>query len=428
MMGYYYLNRPYSDEYLEHHGILGMKWGDRNGPPYPLGRDDHTSRQKALAAKAGVKVGGDSGLGEDGGVRQFNSKKPLQRDHQKQNPTSGGLFNRDKNQNKSKSKTIEKAKQKAMDKEAAKHEKNKSKKGMDPRKKKAIAIGVGVTAGLIAAYAAYRIPKAKKMKENIDSETGLRLKDHAMSEVEDLAAVNKGRRGGLFDQLTAGYSNNCYLCTTTYELRRRGYDVSAKMAWGKNFDYADSIFDNVQHHYDEGNKLINAMNRGSFAYQEEFERNQKSAIDKFYSDAKQMGPNARGNLCVLWKPGGGHSIIWENDSQGKLHLLDAQTNQEYTDLFNDEMLKQSIPADYFRTDNLKLKKSDELKNAVQDNLALDSGLNEKQGAVATAGLSALAGMGVANYYYDNAPSTSKSKNSKSNKKGKNNANRRRSRK
>ena len=33
------------DDHLEHHGILGQKWGQRNGPPYPLNRspfDDYT--------------------------------------------------------------------------------------------------------------------------------------------------------------------------------------------------------------------------------------------------------------------------------------------------------------------------------------------------------------------------------------------------
>lgn len=34
-----------SDE-LWHHGILGMQWGHRNGPPYPLDSSNHSAREK----------------------------------------------------------------------------------------------------------------------------------------------------------------------------------------------------------------------------------------------------------------------------------------------------------------------------------------------------------------------------------------------
>lgn len=65
-------------EFLEHHQILGAKWGVMNGPPYPLGSGDHSSSEKAAAKEAGIKVGSDSGEGSIENVQKKKKKAPAQ--------------------------------------------------------------------------------------------------------------------------------------------------------------------------------------------------------------------------------------------------------------------------------------------------------------------------------------------------------------
>lgn len=40
------MRNDFSSNYLAHHGILGQKWGHKNGPPYPLDAGDHSSSEK----------------------------------------------------------------------------------------------------------------------------------------------------------------------------------------------------------------------------------------------------------------------------------------------------------------------------------------------------------------------------------------------
>lgn len=69
----YYGNNDYRDYLsIQHHGIMGMKWGKRNGPPYPLGASDHSASEK----KAGWRKSLNGGSGES--VKK-KAKKIIQR-------------------------------------------------------------------------------------------------------------------------------------------------------------------------------------------------------------------------------------------------------------------------------------------------------------------------------------------------------------
>ena len=70
---------------IAHHGILGMLWGKRNGPPYPLGEGDHSASEKKAGWKKSLDGGSGSGnTGGSNGQNQNNNQQPQQQNQRKE--------------------------------------------------------------------------------------------------------------------------------------------------------------------------------------------------------------------------------------------------------------------------------------------------------------------------------------------------------
>lgn len=166
---------------LEHHGIKGMHWGVKHGPPYPL--DDDVSKR---VRKSSITEGSKKKSSEE------TSNKKLK---------------------------------------------------LTDKQKKLIIAGAAVAATGLAVYGAYKIGALDKMRDFkkygslTDPITGLKRKAQVMSREKDLSFVNPG-----FPK-KKGSTINCTHCVTAYELRRRGYDVQATPAKvTKNFSIFGDCF------------------------------------------------------------------------------------------------------------------------------------------------------------------------------------------
>ena len=318
-----------NSDYLQHYGILGMRWGirrfqDKSGRLTAAGKkryDDDTSNgsPEKKSSKTSKEVG-DSFIEKKLGIK------------------------------------------------------------LSDKQKTAIKVGVGVAAVALAAYGGYRLYNSdvgkplrdqvdlflNRFNEGYDRETFKRsgkLTEHAKKDLstrdydsklrffkkareytpeEDLKAINEG----MF-QVSKGGSNNCGLCTTAYELRRRGYDVRANFAeQGRSVKTLSEFFKNADIQDDAA-----LANRTKSEWMAAIERR-----------LLRQGDGARGNFGGQYAMGGGHSIIYEV-SKGKVIFRDGQTGETYQSVR--EAIGNFVPgkSNYFRMDNLEIN-NDTIHNAV----------------------------------------------------------------
>lgn len=171
------------------------------------------------------------------------------------------------------------------------------------------------------SFALSKIPEIREktlhkdiMKSKLDPKTGLPLKNKEMTSKEDLKKVNPAFNPNFTTKNSEGTRNNCMLCTTAYDLRRRGFNVTA-IKTDRGFMNSD-----IKKWYPKVEEKKHIVPEG------------KAILSRDYTnqilDNLSKEQNSRGNLTLSWKNGGGHSIAYEVNN-GKVTLLDGQINKIY---------------------------------------------------------------------------------------------------
>lgn len=190
----------------------------------------------------------------------------------------------------------------------------------------------------------------KLLTEKVDKKTGLRIKSDPDSTFEDdMKTINMEHgynmfsEAGLLAELVAspkynekrdGYTQNCMLCTTAMDLKRKGYDVRA----GKSADGYEAK--ELKKWYKDPD-----IKKGSY----------KEVIEEL----KQLPEGAYGNFMCYWNMGGGHSMFFRIE-KGKVAIYDTQVNRKINNIdkvfgYYKSMIDKSPNRTYYlRTDNLEL--------------------------------------------------------------------------
>ena len=199
---------------------------------------------------------------------------------------------------------------------------------------------VTLTGGALWAKMREAAAERRKAREPVDPKTGLHLKQEWDKAPEfDVVNVNPG-----FTNLSDNTKNNCMLCTTAYDLRRRGYDVNAERI-SQGLDYND-----VKRYYPDA-EVRNITNASTT---KELNKKTRAALIS-------QGEGARGNLMVQWQGGaGGHSMAYEVHD-GDVKIYDAQTGAVKS---TEDVIQYTVSVSYARLDNVE-PDWDRIKEAVR---------------------------------------------------------------
>lgn len=259
-MNYYAVT--YSNS-LSHHGVRGQRWGKRNGPPYPLDAGDHSASEK--------KAGWRRSLGRKKHISQHAEKKQ-------------GFKLTDK-------------------------------------QKKYLKIGVAVAVTGLAIYGAYKLSGGGIVQGEALSR--FNLDKYIDPSIKDMQPTDHLREINPYFGLKSKFNMNCARCTAAYDLRKRGYDVTAGAV-----RRGTSLFD-IQYWYQDPStglprsfSRIVPPNTLNLDTRESYEDAVKNVLESF-------GDGARGHFVGEYSGKNmAHDMIWEIRN-GEVCFMDAQNGMMF---------------------------------------------------------------------------------------------------
>lgn len=290
------------EDSLRHHGIPGQKWGKRNGPPYPLSTSKHN---RVISGKPDSK-------------NQERSIDERRHDHTEKapHPSVGKII-------------------------------------FDIALIRPVNLALDIKALSDNSAAKRKVKKVLKTIGDapVEKATGVKRKTKEYSIEEDAKMINPEFKNFYMDT-----KKNCVLCSLTYDLRRRGYEVTAqKVSLGYTPPEIVKFYKNSK-----GKTL--ELNKDYEFYTVPKNDNIKHSVN---SKLLEQGDGARGMLALIWDhhghPCGGHAIAYEI-SNGKVTYVDGQSGKVMKEIPDNTMRQFDIMRTDDKVPNWELMKKEVIRN------------------------------------------------------------------